>query len=353
MRWAGTEVLDHYEQRPPQPTNGLAAFAGSWDSRFPGALADVTGNYGAFEDPRIERGVAALGGIEGFSVLELGPWEGGHTWMLEQRGAAAVLAIESNSRGYLKCLVTQQVMGLERSRFLCGDFAPYLRHTQDHFDIVVACGVLYHQLEPAEMLADLGRVTDRVLLWTHYFSRDRIEASPRSGRASPPSPSSTRWGPRRSTLISTAPSGAWVTSVAAPGGRATGSSVATSSTGWRRSASSTRRSTPSSTAPTTATALHSWSQPGSDGLSLNPFTAGAAMELADVLVLASVAAFPLVVVGIVAVAARRSRRRREAAQPPLALATAEDALPLNAQSAPSDPALGSLHGEPGRARATP
>ena len=178
MRWAGTEVLDHYEQRPPQPTNGLAAFAGSWDSRFPGALADVTGNYGAFEDPRIERGVAALGGIEGFSVLELGPWEGGHTWMLEQRGAAAVLAIESNSRGYLKCLVTQQVMGLERSRFLCGDFAPYLRHTQDHFDIVVACGVLYHQLEPAEMLADLGRVTDRVLLWTHYFSRDRIEASP-------------------------------------------------------------------------------------------------------------------------------------------------------------------------------
>ena len=142
MRWAGTEVLDHYEQRPPQPTNGLAAFAGSWDSRFPGALADVTGNYGAFEDPRIERGVAALGGIEGFSVLELGPWEEA-TPGCSNSGAAAVLAIESNSRGYLKCLVTQQVMGLERSRFLCGDFAPYLRHTQDHFDIVVACGVLY------------------------------------------------------------------------------------------------------------------------------------------------------------------------------------------------------------------
>ena len=41
-------------------------------------------------------------GVDGRRVLELGPLEGGHSYMLQRAGAARVLAIEANTRAFLK-----------------------------------------------------------------------------------------------------------------------------------------------------------------------------------------------------------------------------------------------------------
>jgi SAM-dependent methyltransferase len=77
-------------------------------------------------------------------VLELGPLEGGHSFMFERLGAREVIAIEANPRAYLKCLIIKELLDLRRVRFLCGDFLEYLRADGTDFDLVFASGVLYH-----------------------------------------------------------------------------------------------------------------------------------------------------------------------------------------------------------------
>jgi hypothetical protein len=123
--------------------------------------------------------VQALGGVAGAAVLELGPLEGAHSWMLEQRGAASVTAIEANRRAYLKCLVMKETLGMSRVRFLLGDFVEYLRVTPEaRFDVGVASGVLYHMRDPVTLLARLARACDRLFLWTHYYDDEAVRRRP-------------------------------------------------------------------------------------------------------------------------------------------------------------------------------
>ena len=157
----------------PGPQNALDIFKGMWSSRLPGDKADLqAGSMLLFEDPRLEWLVEQVGGVRDRRVLELGPLEGGHTYMLERLGAASVLAVEANTRAYLKCLITKEILRLERSRFICGDFVEYLRHNPERFDVCVASGVLYHMTRPAALISLMAAVTDRVCLWTQYYDPD-------------------------------------------------------------------------------------------------------------------------------------------------------------------------------------
>lgn len=173
-------ILDQYIRTAPSPQNALDLFKGDWWSSLPGPWAGLqAGQLPLFDDPRIKWAIQALGGVEGKSVLELGPLEGGHTYCLEQAGARSILGIEANTRAFLKCLVVKEVIGLQRSNFLLGDFEEYLRAGGgERFHAVIASGVLYHVRNPVELLQNLARVTDRVFIWTHYFIRERLAAIP-------------------------------------------------------------------------------------------------------------------------------------------------------------------------------
>jgi hypothetical protein len=172
-------VLDFYVHSAPHPQNALDIFRGEWLSKLPGTFAELqAGNTLLFEDARIDWGVTQLGGVRSQRVLELGPLEAGHSYMLEQHGADSVTAIEANTRAYLKCLIIKELMGLERVRFLCGDFVEYLRTAGTTFDICIASGVLYHMREPAELVALISKVARRVLLWTHYYDHAIISSNP-------------------------------------------------------------------------------------------------------------------------------------------------------------------------------
>jgi hypothetical protein len=172
-------ILWSYSKQFPTPQNAIDIFRGEWASKLPAALTqDTAGSIPLFEDDRIAEGLRALGGVAGHNVLELGPLEGGHSYMLERSGAASILSIESNSRAYLKCLISKELLGMQRVRFLHGDFMEYLRQDPPLFDTVLASGVLYHQREPVELIYLLAQITKQVLIWTHYFDAAIIQSSP-------------------------------------------------------------------------------------------------------------------------------------------------------------------------------
>jgi hypothetical protein len=165
-----TTISTEYVKSAPSPQNALDIFKGRWCSQLPEPFSTLhAGGIALSEDPRIAWAIAELGGLQQKTVLELGPLEGAHAYMLERGGAGSILSIEANPEAYLKCLIFKETIGLERTRFVCGDFIQYLRNSPPRFDAVIASGVLYHMVEPAELIYLLSQITDRVFLWTHYY----------------------------------------------------------------------------------------------------------------------------------------------------------------------------------------
>jgi hypothetical protein len=163
-------VLDWYVQTAPDPQRTLDIFKGEWASTLPAPFGHLeAGPVPLFNDPRLVWGAERLGHFRDRTVLELGPLEGGHSWMMVNMGAASVTAVEANTHAFLKCLIVKEMLNTPRTRFLCGDFIAYLEEEQRRYDIVLASGVLYHMRDPVHLIDLISRATDRVFLWTHYY----------------------------------------------------------------------------------------------------------------------------------------------------------------------------------------
>src|SRR5205814_564703 len=107
-------------QEAPSPQTALDIFAREWASKLPEEFEYLrAGNVPLFQDSRIEWAGERLG-LKGKSILELGPLEGGHTYMLEKMGAESIVAIEANTKAFLKCLIIKEILDLKSARFLCG-----------------------------------------------------------------------------------------------------------------------------------------------------------------------------------------------------------------------------------------
>lgn len=169
-------VNDMYEIQVPSPENLVALFEDQWVSALPGY---ASGDVGLFEDDRIQWAMDLAGGVAGKRVLELGPLEGAHSYMLHRGGAAQVTAIEANTLCYVKCLLVQQLFDLDRVSFQLGNFVPWLETTDETFDLVVAAGVLYHLVDPVPVLDSICRASSEVYLWTHFVD---LEAMPVTDR---------------------------------------------------------------------------------------------------------------------------------------------------------------------------
>jgi hypothetical protein len=185
-------ILDQYVRDAPSNQLAVDVFAGEWSSRFPASWGLNAGQVPLFEDPRITWTIEQVGGVEGRRVLELGPLEAAHSAMLHQAGAS-VVAIEANTRAYLKCLIVKEIMHLDRLQVLLGDFVPYLEATDEHFDLLLASGVLYHSPDPVGLLTAMARVADRVAIWTHYWEPDVVAADEGKARMFVPKVEQREW----------------------------------------------------------------------------------------------------------------------------------------------------------------
>jgi len=174
-------ILDEYVAGMPCPQNAIDALAG-WNMALPPQAGVVAGRAAMYYDPRILWAIEQFGSIEGRKILELGPLEASHTWLLEQHGPSEIHAIEANKLSYLRCLVVKELLDLKRAKFYLGDFAEWLRNTEQRYDFIIASGVLYHMEDPIELLELIASRANAFYLWTHYMSEEAMpEGDPRRG----------------------------------------------------------------------------------------------------------------------------------------------------------------------------
>ena len=183
IQWARLRrrrLNDDYETRPPSPQHALDLFPGEWSSALPPGHEGLTaGAIPLYADRWLHWGLERLGGVRDQRVLELGPLEGAHSWLLASRGAASVTAIEANRRAYLKCLVMKEILGTERVRVLLGDAVAFLADSPvPRYDLAVASGVLYHMADPVTLLSRLAKAADRLYLFTFYYDEAVITGRP-------------------------------------------------------------------------------------------------------------------------------------------------------------------------------
>ena len=160
-----THTFDEYAVVEPTRQASFDLFKGEWISHVPGF---ETGKMPLFTDPRVDWLGERAGGFAGKRILELGPLECAHTYLMAQAGAAHIMSIESNIRAFMKCLIVKEALGINADLYL-GDFRKFIRGTDQRYDFVLASGVLYHMEEPVELLEGLSRITNCFGVWTHYY----------------------------------------------------------------------------------------------------------------------------------------------------------------------------------------
>lgn len=171
-KWGTSSAFDVYVSSTPTLQNAIDAVAG-WNTAFPPQFELKAGLLATYNDPRIHWALQKFGSLEGRCVLELGPLEGGHTSMLETAGAQ-VDAIEANRRAFLRCLVTKEILRLTRAKFWLGDFVRALEDWEQSYDLIVACGVLYHLTNPLHLIDLVAKRTAAVYLWTHVVTEESM-----------------------------------------------------------------------------------------------------------------------------------------------------------------------------------
>jgi hypothetical protein len=174
---------DRFCRDYPSPDTAVDLFAGQWSSRLPDPYGELTGGKAElFDDARIKWCASEFGSLSGLNALELGPLEGGHTYMLDRLGVGSVTSIEANTDAFLRCLVVKELLRIPSARFLCGDFVKYLEDAAGRnvtWDLCLAVGVLYHQEDPVSLLKLIASVSERLLLWTHYYDASAVARNER------------------------------------------------------------------------------------------------------------------------------------------------------------------------------
>jgi Methyltransferase domain len=165
--------LDEYVTAFPHAQNAIDALPG-WVMALPEFVGVTAGTGYFYNDNRIAWAIEQFGDIAGKKVLELGPLEASHTYMLSQAGAGHITSIEANKLAFFRCLVVKQLLNIQNSNFLLGDFQKFLEISDEKFDFVVASGVLYHMQDPIRLIELIAERSDSFYLWTHYANDEAM-----------------------------------------------------------------------------------------------------------------------------------------------------------------------------------
>ncbi len=161
------EVREKFSNDMPTELSSLAIKAGEWKFDYDKlSLEEIWKNIR--NDRRGAWCATNFPGFDKFDVLELGPGEGYLSAALEEAGAKSVTSIEGNAENFLKCLLLKNILNL-KTKYLYGDVSKYVSGTNKQFDMIFACGVLYHLIDPVQFIIDCGKISSRIYIWTTVY----------------------------------------------------------------------------------------------------------------------------------------------------------------------------------------
>lgn len=105
-------------------------------------------------------------------VLELGPFEGHHSVILEKMGVRQTVAVESRKENIEKCLRVKDLFRLDRTDYVLQDVEQLAsgevpRFASGNFDLVFCCGIFYHLAEPFSFLKWCLSQSSRLFMGTN------------------------------------------------------------------------------------------------------------------------------------------------------------------------------------------
>jgi hypothetical protein len=153
----------------PCDQNIIDIFEGSFFTVLPN-LKTSPGSAMLADDARITW-VNELYPLNNKNILECGPLELGHSYMMSSFGASNITSVEANSYCYMKCLCVKEIFKLNKVELLLGDINQYLLECNKTFDFVLCSGILYHMSNPALLIENISKVTDKVFIWTHIYDK--------------------------------------------------------------------------------------------------------------------------------------------------------------------------------------
>lgn len=110
------------------------------------------------------------------TILELGPLEGAHTFMLARRaGTKQVLALEGREANLRKARLVQELMNVGNVEFAQANLENCDLAAFGKFDAVFCSGVIYHLPEPWKLISQLPAVAPNLFIWTHYAADENAE----------------------------------------------------------------------------------------------------------------------------------------------------------------------------------
>lgn len=159
-------LRDSYENRCPSIQNIFDRFRGNFVTIFQGV--DTKGTMNLSDDGRIHW-LNKMYDVKNKNILECGPLELGHSYMLHKLGCKHITSIESNWFCFLKCLVVKDSFKLNNIDLLFGDIVEYAKNNNKKFDLVLCSGLLYHLDNPVEFIHLISKFTDNLFIWTHLY----------------------------------------------------------------------------------------------------------------------------------------------------------------------------------------
>ncbi|GIW79286.1 MAG: hypothetical protein KatS3mg105_1093 [Gemmatales bacterium] len=110
--------------------------------------------------------------VRDLSVLELGPYRGHHTFMLDKLGAKRIVAVEGREGNLRECEKVKERFGLEKATFVLQNIEELADGAEPRFhgpfDLVFCLGLLYHLPDPVKALCWCRRQAPSLFLGTHY-----------------------------------------------------------------------------------------------------------------------------------------------------------------------------------------
>jgi hypothetical protein len=129
-------------------------------------------NRGEIEDERLKY-IAYFLDVRDQRILEIGPFEGYHSVVLEKMGVRENIAIESRADNLSKCQRVKEKYHLNHTQFLQYDLECLYKGEEipsfsGPFDLVFCLGVLYHLPDPGRGLEWMRAQSSTLFVGTHY-----------------------------------------------------------------------------------------------------------------------------------------------------------------------------------------